>query len=363
MSILDRQLFVSYVRSYTIVLSCLLGLYVIVDLFMNLDNFTQGSFGQNLRHILKYYTANVFKIFDLLTEVITLAAAVFTVAWLQRNNELLPQLSAGVPTRRVVRPVLVGAFLSLALGPLNKELVIPAFADELNIPRDDPEREKPVDVRGGFDSTGVHLEGYQGFRPEKRVLGLFVTLPASGPTGLAHLSAKEGVYVPPAAGRSQSGGWQLAGTIPETTDPLPRHLEQLSYGKYFLHTREMDFDAISRRADWYTLAPTLALRQLLAHPDPRRQPQVAVEFHRRLVRPLVGAVMVLLGLAVILRDQNRHVFINAGLTLVLVFGFYIVVLGCKYLGDVDLIAPPLAAWLPVLLFGPVAVVWFDAVHT
>ena len=362
MTILDRQLFLAYVRSYAIVLSCLLGLYVIVDLFMNLDSFSQGTFSQNLRHMTRYYAANVFKIFDLLTEVITLAAAVFTVAWMQRNNELLPQLSAGVPTRRVVRPVLIGCLLTLALGPLNKEFLIPAVADDLVTPRDDPKRERAVEVRGGFDSTGIHLEGYQGFRPEQKVVGLYVTLPASGPAGLAHLSAKEGVYVPP-AGAPQTGGWQLVGTMPETMDPLPPQVEQMGYGKYFLRTREMDFEAVSRRADWYTLAPTLALRQLLAHPDPRRQPQVAVEFHRRLVRPMVGAVMVLLGLAVILRDQNRHVFINAGLTLVLVFGFYVVVLGCKYLGDVDLVAPPLAAWLPILLFGPVAVVWFDAVHT
>ena len=362
MTTLDRQLFLAYVRSYAIVLSCLLGLYVIVDLFMNLDDFSQGSFRENLRHMTRYYAANVFKIFDLLTEVITLAAAVFTVAWMQRNNELLPQLSAGVPTRRVVRPVLMGAVLTLALGPLNKEFVIPTVADELVTPRDDPKRERAIDVRGGFDSTGIHLEGYHGFRGERKVNGLYVTLPAGGSTEMAHLSAKEAVYVPPTGG-PQTGGWLLYQAVPELPEPLPPHVEQLGYGKYFVATREMDFDAVSRRADWYTLAPTISLHRLLAHPDPRRQPQVAVEFHRRLVRPLVGAVMVLLGLAVILRDQNRHVFINAGLTLVLVFAFYSVVMGCKYLGDVDLIAPPLAAWLPILLFGPVAVVWFDAVHT
>jgi lipopolysaccharide export system permease protein len=33
------------------------------------------------------------------------------------------------------------------------------------------------------------------------------------------------------------------------------------------------------------------------------------------------------------------------------------------LGDNDLISPPLAAWLPVLLFGPVAIAQFDAIHT
>jgi lipopolysaccharide export system permease protein len=33
------------------------------------------------------------------------------------------------------------------------------------------------------------------------------------------------------------------------------------------------------------------------------------------------------------------------------------------LGDNDLVSPVLAAWLPVIAFGPFAVVLFDAVHT
>jgi lipopolysaccharide export system permease protein len=37
--------------------------------------------------------------------------------------------------------------------------------------------------------------------------------------------------------------------------------------------------------------------------------------------------------------------------------------GCKHLGDHDYLSPALAAWLPVLFFGPLGFVLFDAVHT
>jgi lipopolysaccharide export system permease protein len=33
------------------------------------------------------------------------------------------------------------------------------------------------------------------------------------------------------------------------------------------------------------------------------------------------------------------------------------------LGENDYLAPALAAWLPLLAFGPLAMVFFDAVHT
>ena len=36
---------------------------------------------------------------------------------------------------------------------------------------------------------------------------------------------------------------------------------------------------------------------------------------------------------------------------------------CKYLGDTEYLSPALAAWLPVIAFGPLAVVLFDAIHT
>ena len=120
MTTLDRLYFVNYVRSYLIVLTSLLSLYIIIDLFTNLDDFTKGTAQENLSHITKYYAAHVSKIFDKLSELITLIGAMFTVAWMQRSNELLPQLSAGVSTQRVVRPILLGCLLTIALGPLNQ---------------------------------------------------------------------------------------------------------------------------------------------------------------------------------------------------------------------------------------------------
>jgi hypothetical protein len=33
------------------------------------------------------------------------------------------------------------------------------------------------------------------------------------------------------------------------------------------------------------------------------------------------------------------------------------------MGDADYLSPPLAAWFPVLIYGPMAVVSFDLMHT
>ncbi len=382
MTILDRLYLVSYFRQYLIVLSSLLSLYVVVDLFTNLNDFTSGKsgFGAVLNHIVGYYSVQVLLIFDRLSEAITLNAALFTVALMQRNNELLPQLSAGVPTRRVIRPILLGGLITTSFGPLVNEFVIPRYADILTVPRDDPELRKPTVVRGGFDPvTGAHIVAEQAFRRELKVTKFEFTSapvgdaePTESPggavagTGLLHLTAGEAIYVPPVAGDPRSGGWKLFNAVPaekpEASQTLPRNLRHLDHGQYFLKT-DVSFDAVTRRASWYIFAPTSQLWAMLNDTDGTRQSGVAVLFHSRLVRPLVGLTMLVLGLAIVLRDQNRHVFISAGACLVVSALFYIAVLACKYAGDHDFLPAPLAAWLPIMIAGPLAVSLFDAIHT
>ena len=90
---------------------------------------------------------------------------------------------------------------------------------------------------------------------------------------------------------------------------------------------------------------------------------MAVLFHMRLTRPILGMVLVFLGLSVILRDQNRNVIISSGMCLVLCGVFFGINYTCKMLGDNDYLSPALAAWMPVLISGPFCLVMFDAVHT
>ena len=118
MRLLDRLLFTSFMRAYLICLVSVLSLYVVVDLFTNVEDFAQQAHGlrETLFNVGQYYGYKVAQIFDRLCEAILLLAAMFTVAWMQRNNELLPLLSAGVPTRRVIRPVVAGVVVMLGLA-------------------------------------------------------------------------------------------------------------------------------------------------------------------------------------------------------------------------------------------------------
>jgi len=363
----DRLLVLGYFKAYLVCLVSLLSLFIVVDLFTNLDDFAQRRDGlaDVLQHIGLFYAYRTSDIFDKLCEAIVLLAAMFTVAWMQRSNELLPLLSAGVSTRRVVLPVLVSACVMLSLAVLNQELIIPRIAKQLLSNKDDPEGEKEIEqLQGSHEPNGILITGQSASRKGLVVKRFSCTIPEHVGRTLVELVAKEARYVPPGGGR-YTRGWLLTGTYPERLEKWDNTdvLEMLDAGKYFLHTREVAFDTVTRNRKWFRYASTPRLFEELQKPDSTRVADMAVLFHMRLTRPILGMILVFMGLSVILRDQNRNVFISAGLCIGLCALFFAACFASKHLGDNEWLSPALSAWAPVLLFGPLAFVMFDAVHT
>src|SRR4051812_17159533 len=121
---IDWMLLGAYIKAYCIFLVSLLTLYVIIDLFTHLDDFvTQNSRGlaDVVKRVTLYYGYRLPQLFDRLCEAIALLAAMFTVVMMQAHNEHLPLLSAGVPTRRIIAPVLAAACAMLLLAVANQE--------------------------------------------------------------------------------------------------------------------------------------------------------------------------------------------------------------------------------------------------
>jgi lipopolysaccharide export system permease protein len=370
---IDWLLVKGYFKAYFVCLVSLLSLYIVIDLFMNLDEFTAHKQGivEVAKHIASYYGYRLTRFFDQLCEPIVLMSAMFTVAMMQRCNELIPLLSAGVSTRRVVLPVLISAWVMLSLAAANCELLIPRITNQLSLERDDPDGGKEISAHMAEEPNRILINGDRAQRKGLVVRPFYCTLPGSIGGHLVEISAVEAHYIP-RTGDPHSGGWLLSGAAPDRIDGWDRTdvLERLDPGagdgggaRYFLHTEAVDFDAVTRQTKWFQLASTRRLYRELQRPDTVRVPQIAVLFHMRLTRPILGMILVFMGLSVILTDQNRNVFISVGLCLVLCALFFAAIFASKQLGDSDILSPALAAWLPVLIFGPLAFVMFDAVHT
>ncbi|MBY0228290.1 MAG: LptF/LptG family permease [Gemmataceae bacterium] len=361
---LDWMLVKAYFKAYAIFLVSLLTLYIVIDLFTHLDDFAQGSKGlaATASGIGAYYGYRLPELFDRLCEVISLLAAMFTVVMMQRNSEHLPLLSAGVPTWRIVAPVLACACAMLLLAVANQEVLVPRLIDKLLLERSDMDGSKEVTARGAYELNKVHIKGERASRKDRKVVKeLQVLLPDSVAGKLVHFVAAEAEYFP--GERLGEGRWELSGCQPRKLEPVEGILEVPDEGRATLRTSTVDFDMLTRNPRWFSLSSTYRLYQELQRPESNRASALAVQFHMRLTRPLTGLVLVFLGLSLILRDQTRNIVISSGQCILLCGLFFVVCQACKMLGDDDILAPSLAAWLPVLAFGPFAVVQFDAIQT
>ncbi len=367
---LDRQLIYSYFKAYVFCLISLMGLFVVVDLFMNLDDFTssKNDFASVAQFIGTYYGYKSFQIFDKLCESVILLAGMFTVAWMQRNNELVPLLSAGVSTRRAVQPVLICAGAMMILAAVNQELGLP-FIDAFMLEnRKNPDgAQETTDVKGCFDMEGTLISGRAAIKAKSMILDFNAVIPPrDGRHGFTTIQAKEAFYIPETQGDKRSGGWLLKQARVEgqfDPDDEGEILKSLGAGSYFLKTRDGDLDTVVRVKNWFMYLPTWKLLRELDRPGNTQHANLAIAFHMRMTRPIVGVILIVLGLSVILRDQNRNVFISTGLCLILCAVFFASIFACQWLGKDEYVSPALAAWLPVIVFAPSALVMFDAVHT
>ena len=80
--------------------------------------------------------------------------------------------------------------------------------------------------------------------------------------------------------------------------------------------------------------------------------------HIRFADPVNSLVLLLLVIPFIL-SRERNIKASAGLGILTGLMFYAIIYICRYVA----LDPTLAAWLPVMLFGPVSVVMLDAVKT
>ena len=140
-------------------------------------------------------------------------------------------------------------------------------------------------------------------------------------------------------------------------------LEIIDPGKFFLRTERVDFQLITRPPGWFQYASTYTIFLELQRPETVGLSILAVQFHLRLTMPILAFIMTAIGISLLLRDHQRNVFLNSGICLVVGFALFGMHHLCRHLGEHDYLGAVEAAWLPVFLFGPLAIGLWDAIRT
>ncbi len=369
MLLFDRYLLRRFFRTLGVCFASAAGLFVVIDVFTNIEEFIElgDSQGGLLPVLVGYYGPRVAWIFDRLGPFLVLLAAMFTIAWLHRSNEMTALFAGGVSPRRIARPLIGATIVVAVVGMANRELLLPAYREQLSRNAQDwlGTRGRPVYAR--YDNrTGVLLNGQYYYAGEKRIsLPKFMFEEPLGDFG-RHLVAENAYYHRPTSDRP--GGYLLENvTEPPNIAELPpltiagkvtvltpRDTSWLTGSQCFLAS-DVGFEQLAGGAGWRQFASTWQLWSGLRNPSLDYGADVQVEIHSRLIRPFLDLALLFLGLPLAFSAEQRNVFLAAGKGVLLAMAFMVVVLACQGMGAGLWMRPSLAAWAPLLIFIPLAV--------
>ncbi len=370
MWIIDRYLLRQFLQTFAICYVSLLGIYVVFDASTNLEDFLRVSeqSGGLLSLLGRHYFFQSILFFDRTAGLLVLVAAMFTVSWIQRHNELTALLAAGVSRVRVAVPVIAAAIAVSLLSAASRELVMPKFCQQL--------ARNPRDLIGDVgqplqpqwdNGTEVLICGQRTFGDKQRITAPDFLMPSALSQYGSHLKGEEAFYRPPQGDRP--GGYLLAG-VKQPKDLAKRPSLRLA-GRPIVITphdapdwlkpdqcfvvSDLDFEQLTGGQGFRRFSSTAQLLSGLRNPSLDFGADVRVAIHSRMVQPFLDVTLLFLGLPLVLSRGNRNVFLAIGTCVGVVTVFLMVVMGFQQLGAGLVVPPALAAWAPLMLFVPPAV--------
>src|SRR3954469_4555492 len=367
-TIIDRYMLRQFVQVLIICLLSLIGLYIVIDAFSHLDHFIDyaGKHGSLVKIMGTYYAYRGIAFFDRTSGVLTLIAVMFTVTWIQRHQEMTALLAAGITRTRVLRPVLMAAVCVSLAAAANRELVMPSIREHLATDSRNIGGEQLLEMQSRFDSeTDILIGGSKIVRAESKIVGPAFVLPRQFDQFGKQLIAKEAIYL--SATPDRPSGFLLSGvTSPKGLLKSPWLLQDnkpiimTPIGANWLERDQIfvasgvSFEFLSAGGNWIDFASTQEMIQQLRSPSLDLGADVRFAIHSRFLQPILDTTLLFLGLPFVVTRTNRNPFISLGLCLVVVMVFMLINLGCKQLGTNGLLTPALAAWLPLMIFAPIA---------
>ncbi len=169
------------------------------------------------------------------------------------------------------------------------------------------------------------------------------------------VSAKEGSW-------AEDNGWMLRNAVLHNYDDTGKWIAPaVQMDEYFLQTTLTPVQ-LSKVEINSTLKSFMELREL-CRKEPEN-PRYHVMFHTRLAYPLTNFILLFLGFPVIIgfEGMSKNIFLRVGLCILICCAFFVLSYICANLGNMGILQPILAAWLPVVIFGCFGLFLFDGMR-
>ncbi|MEE4166082.1 MAG: LptF/LptG family permease [Desulfocapsaceae bacterium] len=123
MQLLTRYLLGQFARYFFTINIGFVAVYLLIDFFEKYDEFAEA--GKPASLIVKFFLYNIPFVVDQLGPILILLSGVITLGVLNHSNELTALKAAGIPLKRITRPLFIAALLFTALFILTAQFLLP----------------------------------------------------------------------------------------------------------------------------------------------------------------------------------------------------------------------------------------------
>ena len=345
--IIHKYLTKELLKYFCIVLVTVVGIYLSVDFFGEIDNFLEAKLP--ISRALTFFGLSTPYIVAQITPVGLLLAVLLVFGFMVNNNEIVALKSSGVSIFYLFRPVLVIGLIFSALLFFFSEVLVPIttarankiWNSEVKKRSAVTSREKNIWIKGNRSISHIAY-----FKPsDKRIFGIAVNRFDKDFRLVRRVDAEEGVY--------EGGTWHLYNVVqqdlieddgsyrvtyqkespgnleffPEDLSRVVKKCEEMSYRElsaYIQAVEEEGYDATSHKVD---LSAKIAF-------------------------PVVCVIMVIVGSSLAFWRRRKEglagsIFYGLGMA----FLYWTLYSFCLSLGYGGILPPVIAAWLTNFIFG------------
>jgi len=346
MTILTRYIFKEVTKTFLIMVTAFVMIYVLVDFFERIDNFIEA--GSNLWHMIAYIIFKLPLVIDQMTPVAVLMSTIISLGLLARGNEIIALKASGISPARVIRPAIGLAFIISLASFVNSETIVPHTNRRFNdiwktqVRKEAPDlvyRYESLWYKG--DNTVYNIRTFD--VPSETLYGVVVTAFDRQFTPTFRVHAERAVW--------RKGRWLFFdGTVKIRQKDGMYTVETFSERSFPLSETPEDFKKGVKPSD------EMGYRELRRYAQKIEKEGYSattywVDMHVKLAFPCISLIMGLVGSSLALRkEKGRGVAAGIGIGFAIVALYLVVFQLSKTLGYTGILPPVVAAWASNLIF-------------
>ena len=371
MTQIDRYILYLFLRTVLVCFCSIAGIFVVFHAFTSMDDLVKQGHAEGglVWVMIRYYGPYMLLLFDWMGAIIALMAFLFTVGWLRRIGELTAILSSGISHGRLFRPMIIASMVIVITQLANREFVLPQYRDALSMKSQDIAGESEQPILAQYDKANRILIDGASILPQTKVIRQpSLRLDGKYP-GFGEVIVADAAQWLDAQG-DRPAGYLLSGVkLPERIDLIAsvgfgrRPILMTSKEQSWLQPTQCFFATTVHTGLLQTNSAATRMASVAELVDRVRNPAIHsssglhVLLHERIVRPPLDFALIMLGLPLVVNQRGRNLFVMIAACMATVLLFFALKTVAGTMGGGGyLLSPTMAAWTPLLVFGPFAYV-------